>query len=77
MAILQRKRGQSSLFPLIEPHLFSQVVNKMRLFFLVKGFLEMHTQNRLSIMAACEYPKTIASYTYHGQVWPLTQTGQM
>jgi len=37
----------------------------------------VHTQNRLSIMAACEDPKTIASYNYHGQVWPLPQTGQM
>ncbi len=77
LAILEKKRTESSLFPLIEPHLFSQVVNKMRLFFLEKGFLEVHTQNRLSIMAACEDPKTIASYNYHGQVWPLPQTGQM
>jgi aspartyl/asparaginyl-tRNA synthetase len=77
LAILQKKRAESSLFPLIEPHLFSQVVNKMRLFFLQKGYLEVHTQNRLSIMAACEDPKTIASYNYHGQVWPLPQTGQM
>ncbi len=77
LAILQKKRAESSLFPLIEPHLFSQVVNKMRLFFLQKGYLEVHTQNRLSIMAACEDPNTIASYNYHGQVWPLPQTGQM
>lgn len=75
--VLEKKREQSSLYPLIEPHLFSQVVNKMRLFFLRKGFLEVHTQNRLSIMAACEDPATIASYHYHGQVWPLPQTGQM
>ncbi|MGH1336608.1 MAG: amino acid--tRNA ligase-related protein [Aureispira sp.] len=77
LAILERKRQESKLHPLIEPHLFSPVVNKMRLFFLQKGFLEVHTQNRLSIMAACEDPKTIASYNYLGQVWPLPQTGQM
>lgn len=74
---LEHKRKESSLFPLIEPHLFSQVVNKMRLFFLQKGYLEVHTQNRLSIMAACEDPATIATYEYHNQVWPLPQTGQM
>mgnify|MGYP000132632345 CR=1 FL=1 len=77
LAILEKKRKESSLYPIIEPHLFSQVVNKMRLFFLQKGFLEVHTQNRLSIMAACEDPSTIASYNYHGNVWPLPQTGQM
>lgn len=77
LAVLEKKRKKNSLYPIIEPHLFSQVVNKMRLFFLGKGFLEVHTQNRLSIMAACEDPKTIASYNYHGNVWPLPQTGQM
>ncbi|BDS09487.1 amino acid--tRNA ligase-related protein [Aureispira anguillae] len=77
LAVLEKKRKESSLYPIIEPHLFSQVVNKMRLFFLEKGYLEVHTQNRLSIMAACEDPKTIASYNYHGNVWPLPQTGQM
>jgi aspartyl/asparaginyl-tRNA synthetase len=75
--LLDVKREESSLFPIIEPHLFSQVVNKMRLFFLNKGYVEVHTQNRLSIMAACEDPSTIASYNYHGEVWPLPQTGQM
>ena len=67
----------NSLTPLIDPYLFSKCVNKMREFFLNKGFLEVHTQNRLSIMAACEDPKTIASYEYLGEVWPLPQTGQM
>ncbi len=67
----------SPLYPMIEPHLFSQVVGKMRLFFVQKGFLEVHTQNRLSILAACEDPFNIATYEYAGNVWPLPQTGQM
>ena len=67
----------SPLYPMIEPHLFSQVVGKMRLFFIQKGFLEVHTQNRLSILAACEDPFNIATYEYAGNVWPLPQTGQM
>ena len=42
-----------------------------------RGFQEVHTQNRLSILAACEDPTTVATYEYAGEVWPLPQTGQM
>jgi len=49
----------------------------MREFFEARGFIEVHTQNRLSILAACEDPTTISTYNYGGQVWPLPQTGQM
>lgn len=57
---------------------FDAVVGKMRTFFKeIKGFKEVHTQNKLSILAACEDPQTIATYNYNGQVWPLPQTGQM
>ena len=57
---------------------FDVVVGKMRKFFKeVKGFTEVHTQNIKSILAACEGPKTIATYNYEGQIWPLPQTGQM
>jgi aspartyl/asparaginyl-tRNA synthetase len=56
---------------------FHSVVKKMREFFTARGFLEVHTQNRLSILAACEDPDTIATYQYSNQVWPLPQTGQM
>ena len=50
----------------------------MRKFFKeVKGFVEVHPQNKKSILAACEDPKTIATYNYEGQIWPLPQTGQM
>ena len=44
---------------------------------MAKGFYEVHTQNRLSILAACEDPETVATYEYNGEVWPLPQTGQM
>ncbi len=57
--------------------LFSEVVDKLRSFFLSKGFIEVHTQDRLSILAACEDPDTVATFNYAGQVWPLPQTGQM
>ena len=56
---------------------FSSIVNKLRQFCLNKGFVEAHTQDRLSILAACEDPNTIAAYNYAGELWPLPQTGQM
>ena len=62
---------------LIDPKEFTDVVTELRSFFLSKNFYEVHTQNRLSILAACEDPETVASYNYGGNVWPLPQTGQM
>ena len=62
---------------LIDPHKFNICVNAMRTFFLKKGFIEVHTQNALSILAACEDPTTISKYNYQGNIWPLPQTGQM
>ncbi len=56
---------------------FSRLVNKMREFCLKKGFVEVNSQDRLSILAACEDPTTVATFNYAGQVWPLPQTGQM
>lgn len=61
----------------IEPMKFHLANQKLRGFFEKKGFIEVHTQNRLSILAACEDPHNIATYGYEGQIWPLAQTGQM
>lgn len=63
--------------PIRNTALYSKVVNKMRTFFLNRGFSEVHTQDRLSILAACEDPETVATYEYMGNIWPLPQTGQM
>ena len=62
---------------LIDPRKFTEATGLLRSFFLEKGFLEVHTQNRLSILAACEDPTTVSTYNYAGNVWPLPQTGQM
>ena len=56
---------------------YHTLVQKMRDFFLQKGFYEVPTQSRLSILAACENPHSITTFNYKGQVWPLPQTGQM
>lgn len=62
---------------LISPTKFTRTVDLLRSFFMNKGFEEVHTQNRLSILAACEDPFNVATYNYAGNVWPLPQTGQM
>ena len=62
---------------IISPYDFTEVTHQLRSFFDDRGFQEVHTQNRLSILAACEDPTTVATYKYSGQIWPLPQTGQM
>lgn len=60
-----------------DTHEFHIATNKLRGFFLSKGFIEIPAQARLSILAACEDPKTISQMEMGGQKWPLPQTGQM
>jgi aspartyl/asparaginyl-tRNA synthetase len=62
---------------LIQPSDYHKSVKVLRSFFESKGFVEVPVQSRLSILAACEDPTTVGSFTYSGQVWPLPQTGQM
>lgn len=68
---------QSEKALIINTEKFNFVVQKLRKFFLDRGFLECHTQNRLSILAACEDPTTITTFQYAGTKYPLPQTGQM
>ena len=56
---------------------YHELVQKMREFFLDKGFIEVPTQSRLSILAACENPHSIATFNFDGEEWPMIQTGQM
>ena len=57
---------------------YDSAVTQMREFFKeVKGFVEVPTQSRLSILAACEDPKTISQFVFDGINYPLPQTGQM
>lgn len=57
--------------------IYNELVQKLRTFFINKGFVEVPTQSRLSILAACENPHSITTFNYCGEVWPLPQTGQM
>ena len=57
---------------------FDFLVRTLRNFFQdQKGFIEVPAQSRLSILAACEQPQTIAQYILGGACYPLPQTGQM
>lgn len=56
---------------------YNKVVSKLRDFFTKRGFIEVSTQNRLSILAACEDPFNVATFNYANNSWPLPQTGQM
>lgn len=56
---------------------YHETIAALRSFFLKRGFLEVDTQSRRSILAACEDPKTISTYEFAGMLWPLPQTGQM
>ncbi len=62
---------------LINTKHFSYVINKLRDFFLKKGYLEVHAQNRLSILAACEDVTTIKTFEYNNAIYALPQTSQM
>lgn len=56
---------------------YHELAQKLRAFFLSKNFIEVPTQSRLSILAACENPHSVSTFEYNGEVWPLPQTGQM
>ena len=52
---------------LIPPKDFHACVQKMREFCLSKGFVEVHPQSALSILAACEDPRTVRDFEYGGK----------
>ena len=59
------------------PEEYNKVVEKVRSFFLNLNFLEIPTQGRPSILAACEDPFNVGLFNIAGNTWPLPQTGQM
>ena len=73
----KKNKMNSSNVGYVDPCDFSKVVKKLREFSESKDFIEVHTQSRISILAACEDPLTISRYDYAGNTNPLPQTGQM
>ena len=62
---------------MFETDQYDYVVSQMRKFFREREFIEVPTQSRLSILAACEDPSTISQFVFDGINYPLPQTGQM
>lgn len=63
-------------------HLYHELIQKIRNFFLMKGFIEIPDGIRLAILAACENPHSIMTYNITDEngesvVYPLQQTNQM
>jgi len=57
---------------------YHEINFKLRYFFCkIKNYIEVPSQSRLSILAACEDPKTISTFHVHHTPYPLPQTGQM
>src|SRR5690606_1789986 len=64
--------------PVQDIRAYNYIVQQMRRFFQdIKGYIEVPSQSRLSILAACEDPKTISQFVFNGVNYPLPQTGQM
>lgn len=61
---------------------YNELVQKMRTFFLEKGYVEVPDGIRLSILAACENPHSITTFNLTNNegnpvIYPLPQTNQM
>ncbi len=56
---------------------YNDLIVELRNFFQQRDFIEVQVQHKLSILAACEDPSTVAIFNYDGNDWPLPQTGQM
>jgi len=57
---------------------YNKIVKSLRAFFSTRlNFIEVPAQSRLSILATCEDPKTISTFNFRNQLYPLPQTGQM
>src|SRR5579883_1334757 len=57
---------------------YHEINSKLRYFFCkIKNYIEVPSQSRLSILAACEEPRTISKFHLQNTPYPLPQTGQM
>lgn len=61
----------------VDPREFHYIIGKFRTFFLERGYIEVYTQNRVTVLAACEQPENVVTYRLRGEKFPLPQTNQM
>lgn len=53
---------------------YNNVIHLLRQFLDKLNFIELFTQNKLSILTICDDPKTMCTFNYGGYVWPLPQS---
>jgi len=53
---------------------YNTVIHLLRQFLDKLNFIELFTQNMLSILTVCDDPKTMCTFNYGGYVWPLPQS---
>lgn len=56
---------------------YDNAVSRIKSFFKIKGFVEIHKCRPLSILNACENPEQIQTFSYNNQLWPLQQSTKM
>ena len=77
MSFKKNERQSNYLIDPIEPRDFHNVAQKLRKFFEKRGFVEVPTQHRLSILAACEDPRSCRISMKRNDSKPRPQTGLM
>jgi hypothetical protein len=53
---------------------YSFIINTLRNFFNKQNFVEIYTQNKLTLLSACNEYKLMCTFNYGGYVWPLPQS---
>ena len=56
---------------------YNTVMQLLIKFFTERGFHLCPTQEQLSLLAACEDPKTVTTFNYQRKIYSMIQTGQM
>lgn len=53
---------------------YNTVIHLLRQFLDKLNFIELFTQNKLSILTICDDPKAMCTFNYGGYIWPLPQS---
>lgn len=56
---------------------YDKGISRIKSFFKIKGFVEVHNHRPLSILNACENPEQIQTFSYNNQLWPFQQSSKM
>lgn len=62
---------------MIDHTIYDNGVTRIKSFFKIKGFVELHNHSPLSILNACENPEQLETFQYNNQLWPFQQSSKM